>query len=118
MPRLNIALPLVARVTRPLVSDLLVSNSASIHSLNALAGMRGFARDRRSLLLPSWFALCPPSFSIPEFLLKLRGELLKRPPQVQNLHLKMPRPKLRPENRRSLALKSVTFEGDKPKNVQ
>ncbi|MCU1224351.1 MAG: hypothetical protein JWQ42_2444 [Edaphobacter sp.] len=63
MPRLNLVLPLVARVTRPLASDLLVSNSASIHSLNVLAGMSGFARDPRSLLLPSLFAVFLLSFT-------------------------------------------------------
>jgi hypothetical protein len=64
VPCLNLALLLVARVTRPLVSDALVSNSASIHSLNVLAGMSGFARDRRSLLLASSFVWCLPSFSV------------------------------------------------------
>ena len=94
MPRLNIASPLVARVTRPLVSDLLVINSASIHSLNVLAGMSGFARDRRSLLLRSCSALCLLSFSV-LVSAQTPQPAPEAPAVAQNLHQKTPRPKLR-----------------------
>ena len=77
MPRLNLALPLVIRVTRPPVSNLLLGNAASVDSLNVLARMSGVARERRSLLLPSLFALYLLSFSALVF-----GQTLQQAPEV------------------------------------